>query len=269
MAEVGGAVGLLTSNGSRHHASAADGVTTHDTMAPNVAKILIVDDQPEVGAVLEEYFSGRGFTVVLAVGGLEALAKIEKDRPAMVLLDVRMPDLDGVEVLRKIREAGPNPPVLMMSGNDDLGVAQRTIALGAVDYVLKPFDFEHIDRVVHKTLSAPEPAQPAQAASAAEPVSTLPPPSPHGLLYDLAVEIFQATRQFPPEARGALGTALEGTALAVMQKGSTSEKPEMIKALYQLRMLIRFARDLGDLTDEQHRRLEAHLVRARRASGVS
>lgn len=236
-------------------------------MAPNTAKILIVDDQPEVGAVLEEYFSGRGFAVVLAVGGLEALSKIEKDRPAMVLLDVRMPDLDGVEVLRKIREAGPTPPVLMMSGNDDLGVAQRTLALGAVDYVLKPFDFEHIDRVVHKTLSTPEPAR--AAAAAAEPVSTLPPASPHGLLYDLALEIFQATRQFRPEARGALGAALEGTALAVMQKGSTSERPEMVKALYQLRMLIRFARDLGDLTDEQHRILEAHLVRARRASGGS
>ena len=265
MAEARGTIGLVDLSGLRPFApTVVDRVTTDSSMVSNAAKILIVDDQPEVGAVLEEYFSGRGFAVVLAVGGLEALSKIEKDRPAMVLLDVRMPDLDGVEVLRKIREAGPTPPVLMMSGNDDLGVAQRTLALGAVDYVLKPFDFEHIDRVVHKTLSAPEPAQ-----AAAEPASTLPPPSPHGLLYDLALEIFQATRQFRPEARGALGSALEGTALAIMQKGGASERPEMVKALYQLRMLIRFARDLGDLSDEQHRILEAHLVRVRRASGGS
>jgi DNA-binding response OmpR family regulator len=266
MAEARGIIGLIELAGVQSFSSSAvTGVATWGVMAAKTAKILIVDDQPEVGAVLEEYFAGRGFAVVLAVGGLEALAKIEKDRPAMVLLDVRMPDLDGVEVLRKIREAGPNPPVLMMSGNDDLGVAQRTLALGAVDYVLKPFDFEHIGRVVHKTLSTPPP----EPAAAAEPTSTLPPPSPHGLLYDLALEIFQATRQFRPEARGALGAALEATALAVMQKGSTSERPEMVKALYQLRMLIRFARDLGDLTDEQHRILEAHLVRARRASGAS
>src|SRR6266542_2076536 len=72
-------------------------------MASKSAKILVVDDQPEVGAVLADYFSGRGFEVVRAEGGLEALAKIKSDPPAMVLLDVRMPDLDGVEVLRKIR----------------------------------------------------------------------------------------------------------------------------------------------------------------------
>ena len=265
MAEARGGTGLVEYSGvGPCSATAVDRMTSHGSMAPNAAKILIVDDQPEVGAVLEEYFAGRGFAVVLAEGGIDALAKVEKDRPAMVLLDVRMPDLDGVEVLRRLRQAGPEPPVLMMSGNDDLEVAQRTLALGAVDYVLKPFDFAHIDRVVHKTLSSSE--QPATPAAAAEPPSALPPASPHGLLYDLAIEIFQATRRFRPEARGALSSALEAAALAVMQKGTASEQPEMIKVLYQLRMLIRFARDLGDLTDEQHRILEAHLVRARRAS---
>jgi CheY-like chemotaxis protein len=266
MREARGRTGPVEWRGvSPYSPTALNRVTSHDSMASKAAKILIVDDQPEVGAVLEEYFSGRGFAVVVAEGGLDGLAKVQKDRPAMVLLDVRMPDLDGVEVLRRIREAGPNPPVLMMSGNDDLAVAQRTLALGAVDYVLKPFDFDHIDRIVHKTLSAAEPAA-ETFVTAAEPESTLPPASPHGLLYDLAVEIFQATRRFRPEARGALSSALEAAALVVMQKGTASEQPEMIKVLYQLRMLIRFARDLGDLSDEQHRILEAHLVRARRAS---
>ena len=266
MAEARGRAGLAEWSGVGPFSPvAAARVISYDSMVANAAMILVVDDQPEVGAVLEEYFAGRGFAVVLAEGGLDALAKVAKHRPAMVLLDVRMPDLDGVEVLRRLRLAGPEPPVLMMSGNDDLGVAQRTLALGAVDYVLKPFDFEHIDRVVHKTLSTLEPAPPASEA-APEPGSSLPPASPHGLLYDLAIEIFQATRRFRPEARGALSSALEAAALVVMQKGTASEQPEMIKVLYQLRMLIRFARDLGDLTDEQHRILEAHLVRARRAS---
>lgn len=228
-------------------------------------KLLVVDDQPEVCSLLEEFFSARGYEVERALGGLEALAKIEKNPPAMVLLDVRMPDLDGIEVLRKIREAGPRPPVLMMSGNDDVTVAKRTIELGAVDYVLKPFDFDNIDRIVHKTLSesgaGPESGEPAPPA--------LPEPSAHGLLYDLSLEIFQTTRQFRPEARGVLGTALENVALSVMQKGNSYEKQDLIKALFQLRMLTRFARDLGDLSDEQHRRLEAHLVRARRANGLN
>lgn len=243
-----------------------DEIGTAGPPVPSISvKILVVDDQPEVCSLLEEFFSARGFEVARALGGLEALAKIEKDPPGMVLLDVRMPDLDGIEVLRKIREAGPRPPVLMMSGNDDVTVAKRTIDLGAVDYVLKPFDFDHIDRIVHKTLSDPEPTRP----DSGEPPPTLPAASPHGLLYDLALEIFQATRKFRPESRGALGSALETAALSVMQKGGASEKPELIKALFQLRMLTRFARDLGDLTDEQHRRLEAHLVRARRANGLN
>ena len=266
MAEGRGGAGLVEWSGVGPYSSiAANRMTPYGSMASNAALILIVDDQPEVGAVLEEYFAGRGFAVVLAEGGLDALAKVAEYRPAMVLLDVRMPDLDGVEVLRRLRQIGPEPPVLMMSGNDDIGVAQRALALGAVDYVLKPFDFDHIDRVVHKTLSASE-LQPATPAAPAEPSSALPPASPHGLLYDLAIEIFLATRQFRPEARGALSSALEAAALVVMQKGTASEQPEMVKVLYQLRMLIRFARDLGDLTDEQHRILEAHLVRARRAS---
>jgi len=229
-------------------------------------KLLVVDDQPEVCSLLAEVFSARGFEVARAFGGLEALAKVEKEQPTMVLLDVRMPDLDGIEVLKKIREGGPRPPVLMMSGNDDVTVAKRTIDLGAVDYVLKPFDFDHIERIVLKTLSGAQAPGPGQGVAA--PVS-LPEASPHGLLYDLALEIFQATRRFHPEAHGALGTALEGVALSMMQKGHASDKPELVKALYQLRMLTRFARDLGDLTDEQHRLLEAHLVRARRANGLN
>ena len=229
-------------------------------------KLLVVDDQPEVCSLLAEVFSARGFEVVRAFGGLEALAKVENEQPAMVLLDVRMPDLDGIEVLKKIREAGPRPPVLMMSGNDDVTVARRTIELGAVDYVMKPFDFDHIERIVLKTLSGSQ--APSAGSGASAPIS-LPDASPHGMLYDLALEIFQATRRFRPDARGALGAALEAVALQVMQKGNASEKPELVKALYQLRMLTRFARDLGDLTDEQHRLLEAHLVRARRANGLN
>ena len=154
----------------------------------------------------------------------------------------------------------------MMSGNDDVSVAKRTIDLGAVDHVLKPFDFDHVDRVIHKTLSELQIA----GAGTAEPAPVaLPEASPQGLLYDLALEIFHATRRFPPEARGTLGTTLESVALSVMQKGNALDKPELIKALFHLRMLTRFARDLGDLSDEQHRRLEAHLVRARRANGLN
>jgi DNA-binding response OmpR family regulator len=226
-------------------------------------RILVVDDDPGVGAVLSEFFTGKGFEVVTAQGGLEALSRLERDRPDAILLDVRMPDLDGIEVLRRVREANPWVGVLMMSANDDVVAARETLALGAFDYVLKPFDFPYLERAVHKMLTAAAPAAGPEAAVQA------PEPSPQGLLYDLALETFKATRALPAVARASLGASLETAALAAVQKGVSGEKPEVVRALNHLRMLIRFARDLGDLSDEQHRHLEGYVVRARRSAGLS
>jgi len=232
--------------------------------------LLVVDDEPEVAAVLAEYLGDRGYATQMARGGLEALSRIEKAVPAAVLLDVRMPDMDGLEVLRKIRDAGPRPPVLMMSANEDETMAKRTIELGAFDYVLKPFDFDQIENVIRKMLGADH-ALPGEAAPvcALDEGPALPPPSAHGLLYDLTLEVFRTTRRFGVEARASLGATMEAGALAGLQRSNAGDKPELIKALNQLRTLFRFARDLGDLDEDHHRRLEAHLVRARRANGLS
>jgi DNA-binding response OmpR family regulator len=227
--------------------------------------ILVVDDEPAVASVLAEYLSGRGYATEQAGGGLEALSRIEKSPPAAVLLDVRMPDMDGLEVLQKIRAEGPRPPVVMMSANEDVTVAQRTIDMGALDYVLKPFDFDQIEQAVRKMLGGESRAP----ACSLESGPSLPAPSSHGLLYDLALDVFRTTRQIGAEARASLGAPLEAGALAALARGNSGEKSETIKALNQLRTLIRFARDLGDIDEEQHRRLEAHLVRARRANGLS
>ena len=227
-----------------------------------MSKILVVDDEPEVGEILVEFFSAKGFEVVRAQGGLEGLSRLEKDKPDIVLLDVRMPDLDGVTVLRRMREANPWVGILMMSANEDSQLARETLQLGAFDYVLKPFDFEYLERAVHKMLAVTAPA-PALGA----PVAT-PEPSPHGLLYDLALEVFRATRQLSAPARASLGTALETAALAAVQKGVAGDKAEVVRALNHLRMLIRFGRDLGDFSDDLHRNLEAHVVRARRSVGL-
>jgi hypothetical protein len=118
--------------------------------------------------------------------------------------------------------------------------------------------------VVQKTLvkpAAPSDGAADQGAGAA--------PSASGLVYELAIEVFKATRALSPEARSTVGLTLESVALGAVQKGSAAERPEVIKALNQLRMLIRFARDLGDIGDEQHRVLESQLVRARRAHGLT
>lgn len=241
-------------------------------MSDGLGALLVVDDEPEVAAVLAEYLADRGYATQMARGGLEALSRIEKATPAGVLLDVRMPDMDGLEVLRKIRDAGPRPPVLMMSANEDETMAKRTIELGAFDYVLKPFDFDQIEDAIRKMLgTGAGPAAPGEAAPVCslEEAPALPPPSAHGLLYDLTLEVFRTTRRFGPEARASLGMPIEAGAILGLQRANAGDKPELIKALNQLRTLFRFARDLGDLHEDGHRRLEAHLVRARRANGLS
>ena len=229
------------------------------------SKILVVDDEPSVHEILTEFFTSKGYEVISASGGLEGLSQTEKHRPDVILLDVRMPDLDGITVLRRIREVNPWVGILMMSGNTDTEAAKETLQLGAFDYILKPFDFDYLDRAVHKMLTA---AAPADAVRGLESSVTAPETSQHGLLYDLALEVFRVARTMTSESRASLGTALESAALGAVQKGVSGEKQEVIRSLNHLRMLLRFARDLNDIPDDVHRDLEAKIVRARRSIGL-
>ena len=229
-------------------------------------KILVVDDEPPVGEILSEFFTPKGYEVICALGGLEGLSKLEKFQPDVVLLDVRMPDMDGITVLRRIRDANSRVGVLMMSGNTDSEAAKETLQLGAFDYVLKPFDFDYLDRAVHKMLTAAGTPD-SRSVTGLHPAPAAE-PSQHGLLYDLAIEVFKSTRAMGSEARITLAPALETAALAAVQKGVSGEKAEVIRALNHLRMLIRFARDLGDFSDSVHRHLEAQIVTARRSAGL-
>lgn len=230
-------------------------------------KILVVDDEPSVGELLADFFKPKGYEVVCARGGLEGLSMLEHHRPDVILLDVRMPDMDGISVLRQIREANPWVGVLMMSGNTDADAAKETLVLGAFDYILKPFDFEYLDRAVHKMLTTGG-AAPTDAVRGLQSAEAAPEPSQHGLLYEVALEVFKATRAMGSEARTTLAPALESAALTAVQKGVSGEKAEVVRALNHLRMLVRFARDLGDISDPVHRHIEAHIVKARRSAGL-
>jgi two-component system response regulator AtoC len=86
--------------------------------------------------------------VDVALTGRDALTLIERTPPDVVLLDIRMPDMDGVEVLRRIRAAHPALPVIMITASDDIGVARATLKMGALDYVSKPFDYGYLAQAV-------------------------------------------------------------------------------------------------------------------------
>jgi two-component system response regulator (stage 0 sporulation protein F) len=233
-------------------------------MAEPRGKILVVDDEFNVAQVLAEYLTEQGYQVATAHGGIEALTKIDLEKPQVILLDIRMPGMDGVEVLRRIRSFDTQVGILMISANDDVELAKQTIAMGAFDYTLKPVDFAYLSRAVD-TMMARSPAQPPPDEEDAGAAT----PSAHNLLYDLALDIFRTARALSPVARESLGRELEQAALVALQRGAGGEKQEVVRALNQVRTLLRFAKDLGDIADDAHRVLEASVARARRSIGLS
>ena len=111
-------------------------------------RVLVVDDEPEVRELLHDFLSSRGYEVVLVEGGLDALAALDAARPDVILLDVAMPGMDWVETLRRIVARVAPPPVIMVTANADVGVTSRLLALGAADYIPKPFDLDYLDQAV-------------------------------------------------------------------------------------------------------------------------
>src|SRR5262245_65698524 len=111
-----------------------------------LGRILVVDDEAPVREVLTEYFSTEGYAVEAAGSGVEALTAVRNGRADLVLLDVRMPGLDGVQVLRRIREIDDRVTVIMVTANEDVGLAKETIKGGAFDSVAKAFGFERLGR---------------------------------------------------------------------------------------------------------------------------
>ena len=117
-------------------------------------RVLVVDDEPEVRRLLEDFLSDRGYEVVLASDGSEALVSLRAHKPDLVLLDIAMPGMDGVEVLKQIAMTDPGVRVIMVTANTDISLTSRLLALGAVDYIPKPFDLDYLEQAVSIQLAA-------------------------------------------------------------------------------------------------------------------
>lgn len=116
--------------------------------APLRRRVLVVDDEREFCEVLVEYLRGKGFDAVGVAGGEEALRRLPEFGPQVVLLDINMPGLSGAETLKRIKALPQETCVVMVSGQEDVTMARRTLALGAADYVAKPVDFAYLDAVL-------------------------------------------------------------------------------------------------------------------------
>ena len=116
-------------------------------------KLLVIDDDLPTCDFLESFFSNRGYKVFAANDGDQAISIIKEERLDIILLDVRIPGLSGIEVLQKIKEIDKNPKVIMMSGVDEKVVVELAMKYGAVDYITKPFSLEQLEKdVIPKAL---------------------------------------------------------------------------------------------------------------------
>ena len=122
--------------------------------------VLLVDDDATVRRSVAEGLQLEGFDVVPASGGRAALAAVETVTPAVVVLDLAMPDLDGLEVLKRLRGAHNDVPVCILSARDEVDDRVRGLEAGADDYVVKPFALEEVAARLHALLRR-RPAPPA------------------------------------------------------------------------------------------------------------
>jgi DNA-binding response OmpR family regulator len=218
-----------------------------------LGRILIVDDEEPVLDILSEYFAGQGYTVQTAASGVEALAVAGRERPDLVLLDVSMPKMDGVEVLRRLRAIHDDLVVIMVTANEDLGVARETLKSGALDYVAKPFDFQYLDRAVIAGLLQ---AGPGHAEA---------PPAAADTWRRLAVAVFRAARTMPAGGRTSTGERLEKAVLDAVREAAAGRVVATARCLDELELLLTIAEDLGDLSSAARSAVDESLKTVRSA----
>ncbi|WP_342528051.1 response regulator [Chryseomicrobium sp. FSL W7-1435] len=116
--------------------------------------LLIVDDQMGIRMLLQEVFEQSGYTVTVAANGPEALEKFESNTVDGVLLDMKIPGMNGIEILKRMKQQQPDIPVMMMTAYGELNLIEEAKKLGASHYFIKPFDIFEVRSAVIEQLKA-------------------------------------------------------------------------------------------------------------------
>ena len=134
--------------------------------------ILIVDDEEHIRTALRGVLGDEGFRTLEADSGEGVLDMVAQRRPSLVILDIWMPHVDGIELLKQLQVQDPQLPVIVISGHGTIETAVRATKLGAADFIEKPFSVEALLRSVYRALGQDRGEQATQQlATAAAPVS--------------------------------------------------------------------------------------------------
>ncbi len=116
-------------------------------------RILVVDDEAAIRESLKDWLMEDGYEVGLAVNGLEAVSIVEEQNWDIILLDLKMPEMDGIEAMEKIKAVSPDSEIIMMTAFATIDTAVKAIKMGAFDYLVKPFDPDEIELQIKKIVS--------------------------------------------------------------------------------------------------------------------
>jgi len=120
-----------------------------------MAKLLVIDDEEGIRNLLDTLLSRKGYAVVLADGGRKGLELLRREHPDVVVLDLKMPEMDGLAVLRQIRRLDPKQPVIILTGSATPGTEQQVQALGVTEYVENKFSLHRLGDAVNRLLATP------------------------------------------------------------------------------------------------------------------
>jgi YesN/AraC family two-component response regulator len=115
-----------------------------------VEKILVIDDEKATLSMFRLFLDAYGYDVYTAENGKEGIEIFRKEKPVIVLTDIKMPGIDGLAVLQQVKEIAPQTEVIVITGHGDTALAEQAIALDAVDFISKPIKKEALDAALEK-----------------------------------------------------------------------------------------------------------------------
>jgi len=121
-----------------------------------MSKILVIDDEQSIRDLLDRLLGRKGYDVVLAASGQKGLECFRRERPDVIVLDLKMPEMDGLTVLRQIRSLNRSQPVIVLTGSRTAEMEQQVRALGVTEYIAKGFSLHLLGDALKRLLKTPD-----------------------------------------------------------------------------------------------------------------